>query len=167
MSNFSLISWRGDREGRVLRPPQVHARADQAGEDDGRERPAAPAEQGRGDEQGEPQQRPDVGPGVDDQDPARDEQLEQAHDDRHGPQRRGGRAPPGGEPVQGCARHPRGRGLRAAWGRRAHETRPAARRSAVVHARVQATAMAEVSAMDPLESMLPGSREAQAAVSSS
>ena len=181
---------RGDREGRVLRPPQAHARADQAGEDDDRERPAAPAEQGRGDEQGEPQQRSDVGPGVDDQDPARDEQLEQAHDDRHGPQRRGGRAPPGGEPVQGGARHPRGRGLRAArgrrrrargfargrglrpresraaWGRRAHETRLAARRSAIVHARAQAAAMAEASAMDPMESMLPGSRGAQAAVMS-
>ena len=53
--------------------------------------------------EGSSNKRPDVGLGVDDQDPARDEQLEQAHDDRHGPQRRGGRAPPGGEPVQGGA----------------------------------------------------------------
>ena len=176
---------RRDREGRVLRPPQAHARADQAGQDDGRERPAAPAEQGRGDEQGEPQQRSDISPGLDDQDPARDEQLEQAHDECHRPQRRGGRAPSGGEPVQGGSRHPRDRGPRAAGGRcrrargfarghepqaaggrRAHETRPAARRSAVVHTRAQAAAMAEASAMDPMEAMLPGSREVQAAVMS-
>ena len=132
-----------DGPGRRSRSPQVHARGDQTHEDDGRQWPAPPAEQGRDDEQAERQQRPEVSPGLGGRNlTTRDEQLEgleQARYDRDRPQADGGRAPPGRDAVQGGPRNSRCRGPRG----RAHETRAAARRNAIVRtgARVMASAV--------------------------